>query len=357
MLGTYLDAQEVLVCPLGSGEVQGATTDDRAGLPIFYCCYGAARMGRCFTQWGHYDSGRDWLKGVANPKYPATTTPPRFPYTVESNPDQWGYGGIELTPDLLVGYSQVWILPTIALDIPGPNTAHLPAQSEQDALKAFVMSRGSVHLRAVDNPDGVRFMNAVGAPASMTGTVPKCGTYKTGDHEVMAGVAKLGANYNQTQMRLELNRGSKVIGVKTNDVTGVVAYDTGSGRVLVNHAIDCTMVYLPYYDFCTDDYDFKRYCINAANWLNGSYATVATCSYGYNNQLGKSRGRPGNDTILLLDYCDWEADRDGTDDDHDNSYIALRHGGRANALLYDGRVEPMSIEDIGPGMWTPTAGD
>ena len=60
-----------------------------------------------------------------------------------------------------------------------------------------------------------------------------------------------------------------------------------------------------------------------------------------------------------MDYEGWLISRGQTDPakNDDDSKIALRHGGRANALLGDGRVESFRASDIKAGMWTPKAGD
>jgi len=105
--------------------------------------------------------------------------------------------------------------------------------------------------------------------------------------------------------------------------------------------------------------DCKQYCVNAAEWLfGGRLAGSSECSYGYNNQLGDAR-KPGTDTIVIMDYVDWEIDRDDVDPERNDpdDYIALRHAGRANALMGDGSVRSLRVRDISPDMWTPTSGD
>ena len=86
---------------------------------------------------------------------------------------------------------------------------------------------------------------------------------------------------------------------------------------------------------------------------------VGECTYGYSNQLGRSPITPSGDTIMVMDYMHWEIDRDGLNPQLNDTVedIAARHGGKANLLFADGRVEAWLPEDITEGMWTPTRGD
>jgi len=97
------------------------------------------------------------------------------------------------------------------------------------------------------------------------------------------------------------------------------------------------------------------------NWLDEDFMPRGDgrCSYGYNLRVTETRGRPAADTVLVMDYASWLISRSQADPtkDDDDSMIALRHGGRANALMGDGRVRALSIEDILEGMWTPQPGD
>jgi len=96
------------------------------------------------------------------------------------------------------------------------------------------------------------------------------------------------------------------------------------------------------------------------HWLDESWRpTGGGCSYGYNNRLGKSRLTPGGDTIIVMDYGHWQIDHDTVDveSNDDESLIALRHSGKANALLGDGRVVLLTVGQIFAGMWTPERGD
>ena len=84
---------------------------------------------------------------------------------------------------------------------------------------------------------------------------------------------------------------------------------------------------------------------------------TAEASYGYNNRIGLSRASVAGDTIVVMDYDNWQIDRDGVGEDDADTDIALRHQGQANVLLGDGRVQPLRLKDILSGMWTPEKGD
>ena len=98
------------------------------------------------------------------------------------------------------------------------------------------------------------------------------------------------------------------------------------------------------------------------SWLDEDYIPPIerTCSYGYNSALGRTRATVPAGTIMIMDYDNWLIRR-GTGDpegDDDDSRIALRHLGRANALMGDGSVRALYLEEITPrGMWTLERGD
>ncbi|NQT91342.1 MAG: hypothetical protein HQ559_01175 [Lentisphaerae bacterium] len=83
------------------------------------------------------------------------------------------------------------------------------------------------------------------------------------------------------------------------------------------------------------------------------------CSYGYNNRLGADRRTVAADTILVMDYEHWEIDHDEENPAYNDApeSIAVRHDGRANALMGDGHVRALRPTEILPGMWTAKPGD
>jgi prepilin-type N-terminal cleavage/methylation domain-containing protein/prepilin-type processing-associated H-X9-DG protein len=96
-------------------------------------------------------------------------------------------------------------------------------------------------------------------------------------------------------------------------------------------------------------------------WLDQTYeaAREGQCTYGYLLALGKTRQQPAADTILVMDYESWLITKNHPDPslNDDDAMIPLRHSGRANALLGDGRVRPLDHDEITPGMWTLDPGD
>ncbi|MFO7898123.1 MAG: prepilin-type N-terminal cleavage/methylation domain-containing protein [Planctomycetota bacterium] len=138
----------------------------------------------------------------------------------------------------------------------------------------------------------------------------------------------------------------------------IAAWDNGIGRVLLHGS---------YTSFTSSGYsifpygDTERYCQTSDAWLrkSGGMRAGGQCTYGYNSLVGLDAGRPGADTVVVMDYANWrivraQADPDKNDPD---SYIATRHEGKANALLGDGSVRAFYLEDIRDGMWTPAPGD
>jgi prepilin-type processing-associated H-X9-DG protein/prepilin-type N-terminal cleavage/methylation domain-containing protein len=88
-------------------------------------------------------------------------------------------------------------------------------------------------------------------------------------------------------------------------------------------------------------------------YLPGSrWSTAAEHSYGYNPLVGAGLRTPAADTIVVMDYTLSEITRENPADN-----IAPRHGGKANILFADGRVEAMEPDAIPAGMWTPESND
>ncbi|MFW6158151.1 MAG: H-X9-DG-CTERM domain-containing protein [Planctomycetota bacterium] len=97
---------------------------------------------------------------------------------------------------------------------------------------------------------------------------------------------------------------------------------------------------------------------NKEHWLNPDWEPpTGKCSYGYNNRLGRGRRSLAATTIQVMDYESWSIDHDGMDEDDSLDSVATRHSDRANALMGDGSVRALYLEDIHEGMWTPEPGD
>lgn len=352
-IADYLDSQDVIRCPLAE-QTDGSNNDERMNLPIYYCNYGAARRDRCFYQWMHFISSRDWMTNDPEPLYPYDPNGLLFPYQVRTNPDQWGYAGPDLADGSLEGYSQVWLIGDL-------HERHdLPTDAELAALAALLQERGGVHLW-VSGPQynhvPTRVLAALGVPVQSVGTTAAATNYTATEHEVMTGVARLGQAAAWPPADLTVSGAAKIVGTRPNGKPGVVVYDGGVGRVVVNHALDSIMCYLGKYDYCTDSFDYKQYAVNAAKWLYGGFKSAGACSYGYNNLLGFSPATLDGNTVVMMDYQDWEIDHDGKGSDHDANYVATRHHGKANVCFADGRVKALAPEEIREGMWTPERGD
>jgi len=91
------------------------------------------------------------------------------------------------------------------------------------------------------------------------------------------------------------------------------------------------------------------------HWIDESWTpTGGKCSYGYNNRLGTELRTPAPDTIMVMDYGNWEIDHDEIEVDRNDGpeMIATRHSGRANALMGDGRVRALHPDEISEAMFT-----
>lgn len=135
-------------------------------------------------------------------------------------------------------------------------------------------------------------------------------------------------------------------------VIGVM--DDGLGRVCVGSTF--TRWGTSYYSSSSNHGTLRTLAEQIAVWLAGGRGEAAGgITYGYNNQVGRTEGpdQAGpsvprlRTTIRILDYKYYVADFDGKEADNDDpSCIATRHGGRANVLFCDGRVEALTVEQI-----------
>jgi len=101
--------------------------------------------------------------------------------------------------------------------------------------------------------------------------------------------------------------------------------------------------------------------ISVAQYTPGTrYYLAGQLSYGYNRRLGLNRGQPSPDTIAIMDYT-----RSTADSSDPPSYVATRHGGKANVMFTDGHVRTMTSDELlttdkttlKPGLLTPVSGD
>ena len=314
---------------------------------ILYYNLGLGRDSGGWGAWSSYVSSRAWLTDPDR----TPTNPDHVPYEADyaggNNPADW------LSAELLDSYDQVWILAAITYG------AGLH-DSELDALHAFQQAGGGIHLFAeshgslprpmwVECPNALAQTLGYGIQASLGNLGSQWMNFDPDvAHPVMAGVTR--HETNPTPALLQLSPPAQAAGVDPVFGTLVAAWDGGQGRVIV-HASFTTMGDSGEHWTHSGD-DVKTYCNNAAQWLFGGSSTTGRCSYGYNDHLGADARTPGGSTICIMDYTHWRIRRGGTTDDPDH-YIATRHGGRANALLGDGHVDSLRVEEITPGMWTP----
>jgi len=351
-LASYVNENtEVFACPLGTdlagGEASGTWTGTGR---ILYYNLGQGRPNQGgWGVWGLYTLSRAWL-----------TDPDRTPSDPSNVPFEADYGGGTgpadlLTAENLATYDQVWILGTIT-----QGNGFL--DSELQGLAGFHNAGGAIHLFAESHYGS--WTDPANALSDAVGYGIRCEDgvlnsvlmeFEVSDppHPVMVGVTRHATN--STPAKLELGEGAVAVAWREGFGTLIAAYDAGAGRVLVHSSFTTpSNSRWPH-----SEADCKQYCLNAAEWLfGGRLAGNTECSYGYNNQLGDAR-KPGADTIVIMDYVDWEIDRDNVDPERNDPdvYIATRHAGRANALMGDGGIRSLRVGDISPGMWTPIAGD
>ncbi len=91
---------------------------------------------------------------------------------------------------------------------------------------------------------------------------------------------------------------------------------------------------------------------NREHWLHPEWdPPTGENSYGYNNRLGHNRRTVPAHTIMVMDYDGWVINPDDAEQDPLRG-VATRHRGRANALMGDGSVRALYLEDILDSMWS-----
>jgi len=360
----YLDEGRGFIgCP--AAEAAGGRT---SALPVLCVEMGGPPAGQRRSAgaggWDRFAAWRGWVADPANIPCGADHTD----------------GTETISPALLAGYSQVWFLMTDHRQdrVPLLDFPVYVHPGELDALRRFHREGGGIHILAESHvPDGDEYrytrtanqlLRAIRCPIDV---VPVGGSAEDGvlelaesDHPVLRGAGDSPApvrrmKYRTTPGGLIVSGGAQGIGIQTREDKNrerclIAAWEGGPGRVVVHgsyFAVDGT---------CFDwaDGDVKAYLRNVDVWLRAGNRN-GPHSYAYNRQLGGHPGPVSPDTICLMDYTGWEIDRDGEDPDgdDDDGCIALRHGGRANAVFADGRVEALRLEDIRSGMWTPQPED
>jgi prepilin-type N-terminal cleavage/methylation domain-containing protein/prepilin-type processing-associated H-X9-DG protein len=368
----FIDTLDIVTCPqidAAPGAGSGGGTDPaesvESDLPTLLYSTSTGRSTGLWTDWDPYLELRAWLD--ANLEYGL--------FYVHGDDDL-----VPLTLEMLGAASQVWFLNTEYHTYkPGQNVFE---SGEIAAIKAFHDRGGGIHCltESYGGDDYYRSANNIMEACEDVGL--KCGPISWGvmiywefaqsDHPVMMDstgyITRMRSAGSPAKLWIEDDPNGEVIATSrvlnssgTELDTGIpmiTAWDDGNSRVLVHAS---------YTSFTNSGYniwpygDVRRYCQTADKWLRGGGGLryEGECSYGYSNQLGVNRGTVAADTICIMDYEDWEIDRDGAgvSMNDDDSYIALRHRGGANALMGDGSVRLIRIEEITAGMWTPVAGD
>jgi len=370
--GKYIDNRDVARCPqsdavvggTGSGASGGEGGGQESDLPILLYNTGAGRSStNQWAQWDPYLELRAWLE--ENLEYGLI-------YTHADN------SLVPLSDTFLGAASQAWFLNCeLHTYKPGQNVFE---PSELAAIKKFHDRGAGIHCltESYMGDDYYRSANnifeACGNVGLRAGNIawPNMIWWDFGPsgHPVMQDssgpITKMRSAGSPAKLWIENDPKGSIVGTCTvtdsggtvlaTDVPMITAWDDGNARILVHAS---------YTSFTNSGYDVwpygdvRRYCLTSEKWLrsSGGLRSEGRCSYGYNNLVGVDARTVSADTIVIMDYQDWEIDHDGKKTDDDDSYIALRHGGRANALLGDHRVRALRIGDIGAGMWTPEPGD
>ncbi len=380
-LAIYMDgSREVFNCPLidmpvaGEHETAGPSESD---LPMLLYNTAAGRdTGLGWAQWSRYTRFRNWYD--ENIEYGL--------FLVQADENTL----TRISSDHLSAASQVWFIHTESFEY--NRGGQVFANSELDAIRSFFQRGGGIHAlsEAYRQDDYYRSTNEVLAACNV-GMVCLKYTPATmvhwnlveNDHPVMrapgggyvrdmrsaGSIIHFHITGDDTYGRIiGQGRVTNYSGDPVSDREGTVAdgempnliaaWDDGMSRMLLHSS---------YTSFASEGYnlfpwgDIEQYSKNADAWLrrSGGMRPRGHCSYGYNSLVGMDARRPAADTIIVMDYADWRIRRNQEDPDRNDppAYIATRHTGRANALMGDGSVRALHIEDIREGMWTPEHGD
>lgn len=354
-----LDNSSVLTCPvIGTAPGGGAVSLDpvqESRLPTLVYDVATGRIGSTYGDWDTTLAFRTW----AHSSLPCDVI---FAHGATNT-------FVPVTNGLLFAASQVWFLNTEYHDYkPGQNVFEA---GELAAIKAFHDRGGGIMCwsEAWNYDDYYRSTNNIIGACADVGL--QAGPIEFGGLvEVQIDpTSHPSLNDSSGQIRSMLSQWSPAkFWVTGNDPCAVTfpctvgstrfaflaAWDNGSARLLLHGTYTSLISYGGW-----PGADVRRHCVASDKWLrqSGGLRAGGSCTYGYNNQLGSNRRTVAPDAIVVMDYNNWEIDRDPTGGVDDNSYVALRHAERANALMGDGSVRTLRLEDIKSGMWTPQGGD
>jgi type II secretory pathway pseudopilin PulG len=357
LLDKIIKDARTLECPSDDGHVHMSEFDERSTLPVLTYAVGEKRGGTCWTKWMNFMEFRDWMTMDPEDRVPSEPTYVRF--RAEYNA---GDVPLKITEDVLAGFSQLWMLSTWHVS---------PFQPEElAAMKSFNESRGGVQLFTSGSyPSASETMaQAISGVAEPIHNGIAAGhynspvVYKDSTHPVMVDVHEMGRGMTYRAGAMVTPEPFTEIGVTANGEPAIVGYDE-PGRLLIQHSLHSLDSYAEgtrTLRWNNPDYDAKQYALNSAEWLFAAdkEEESGTTSYGYNNQVGvegKKQQTVAGDTIIVMDYHDWEINRNlfwGLDA---NNMVAARHGGEANAVLADGSAVSIAPEDLTEAMFTPEA--
>jgi type II secretory pathway pseudopilin PulG len=381
----YLDNPEVFLCPSADWTEQSTRGGafQQNSLPVLMYNVATGRYGPCSISWDGTGTRPSLYR-------PDTNNWGTWGHFVEFR--QWTHSNLEygvlwpqgdadellpVTHEMLIQSSQVWFMNTEHYTWrPGQNVFDPP---ERVAMKAFYDRGGGVQCwseaYAGDTDCYYRSTNNV---LEALGVGMRAGFVNMGNNNLdwnihssthpllndSAGpILKMRSRTTTAKFWKTTdphNYGTLLYGDNNSGGSSVAlfaAWDDGNARVVL-HGSYTSLVH----PSCQSDgiagwpeYDIQRYCLTSEKWLrnSGGLTFDGACSYGYNRLLGQDRRRVSSDTIVVMDYENWEINRQADDD----SYIALRHRYRANALFADGVVRPLAFPEIQDKMFTPQSVD
>ena len=373
-MGDYITDRRILNCPAadpGTGSSEETETATGSDLPLLLYNTGTGRPGSGYhenehwDEWATYVNLRAWLDENMEHGY----------ICVQGSSNAL----VRLQASMLTACSQIWFLNTEFHDYkPGQNVFD---PDEVAAIHDFHQRGGGIACwsEAWEQDDFYRSTNNVieacgdvGLEADYAGKWSGSAitwVIEEDDHPTMTddegSITRMQSACTPALFRIVDNDprahivGSAKIIDRGQEDPGtwnlIAVHDNGTARTMLHGSF---MTLLDRGGWPSGD--IQRLCITSEKWLrrSGGLRSEGRCTYGYNNLVGRDGRSPAADTIVIMDYIDWEIDRDGANpEDDDDAKIALRHGGRANALMGDGSIRALRLEDVKRGMWTPEPGD